>query len=125
MGVFQNKLNKIIATPTESSEQKTLVRWARLHKLFIIHIANEGKRSPRSGASLRDMGMSAGFPDLFLPYPRGEFHGLFIEMKRINGHGPTKNQDLWLKNLNTLGYYACVSYGWEEAAREITNYMKL
>jgi len=42
----------------------------------LVHIPNEGKRSPRSGKKLKDVGLRAGFPDFFMLNL-----DLFIEMK--------------------------------------------
>ena len=77
--------------PTEAQEQSALVRWAELMRprfpelVLLAHVPNEGLRSPVTGARLKVQGMKRGFPDLILPVPRGEYHGLFIEMKRVKG----------------------------------------
>lgn len=77
--------------PTESEEQQTLFRWAAMQcgkypeLALMFHIPNEGKRSWMTGGRMKAEGLKSGVPDIFLPVPRGEFHGLFVEMKRTKG----------------------------------------
>ena len=113
----------------ERDEQKALFEWARwqIGKYpeleYMFHIPNEGKRSARAGADLKRQGLKSGVPDIFLPVPRGEYHGLFIELK-YGKNKATKVQALWLDRLKSLGYQAVVSNGWENAARIIISYLQ-
>lgn len=68
-------------------------------------------------------GLKSGVPDIFLPVPRGEWHGLFIEMKRTKGGTVSDCQKLWLHDLRKQGYLTEVCRGWEEAARRIKSYL--
>lgn len=73
-------------------------------------------------------GTKAGVPDMFLAVPRGEFHGLFIELKRPIVKGEAKpvvspEQKRWLKELEAQGYMATVCYGWVEAKETIESYL--
>jgi hypothetical protein len=53
--------------------------------LIWFHVPNEGKRSVRTGAFLKRMGMLPGVADLVVIVPPGRCH--FLELKRpINGH---------------------------------------
>lgn len=112
----------------EDSEQMTLFRWAvfqsgkypELDLLF--HIPNGGKRGKSEAARFKAMGVKAGVPDLFLPVPRGGFHGLFIELKAPNGV-KSGNQDKWLKSLSAQGYSVHLCYGWEKASAVILEYL--
>lgn len=71
-------------TPTEHEEQVTLFAWFRMRHagMLMYAIPNGGARSSITGARLRDEGVLAGVPDIFLPCPSGGKHGLYIEMKR-------------------------------------------
>lgn len=68
------------------------------------------------------MGVKPGVPDLFLPVPRGKFHGLFIELKSSTGR-LTDNQRQWLQDLAASGYAACVCFGFDEAKNDILKYL--
>ena len=116
--------------PLEKDEQKALTRWVEFNRgrwpdlEMYIHIPNEGKRSPRMGAELKEMGMKPGFPDVFIFTARHGMHGMAIEMKRTKGGTVSPEQAKWIARLDRQGYAACVCYGWEEAAKVITRYME-
>lgn len=113
----------------EDTEQIHLFDWAAMQSgkypelLSLFHIPNGGKRDAREGARFKRMGVKAGVPDLFLPVPRGKYHGLFIELKAEGGK-VTEHQKEWLKNLAASGYAACVCFGFDEARRDIINYLE-
>lgn len=48
-------------------------------------------------------GLRRGVPDLCLPVPSGQFHGLFIELK-CGDNKPVREQLEWLRRLRLLGY---------------------
>lgn len=116
-------------TPTESEEQQTLFQWAAMQcgkypeLALMFHIPNEGKRSWAVGGRMKAEGLKSGVPDIFLPVPRGQWHGLFIEMKRTKGGTVSDCQKLWLHDLRKQGYLTEVCRGWEEAARRIKSYL--
>jgi len=68
-------------------------------------------------------GYKKGFPDLFIYEPRGEFHGLAIELK-VGYNKPTKEQLYWKKELTKRGYRAEICRGIDEALEVIDDYMK-
>ena len=119
-------LNKVKLS--ESAEQKLLVEWANLQSCkyselkMLVHVPNEGKRSPRTGAELKRMGLKAGFPDLGLLVPRNDKHGLFIEMK-VGRNKCTDNQKEWIRRLMEQGYEVKVCYSCEEAIQTIKKYL--
>lgn len=113
----------------EDTEQIHLFDWAAMQSgkypelLLLFHIPNGGKRNAREGARFKRMGVKAGVPDLFLPVPRGKHHGLFVELKSPGGR-LSDHQREWLQKLAGSGYAACVCFGFEEAVRDITNYLE-
>ena len=119
-----------IAAPLEHDEQTALIDWTMLQcgrwpelKLF-YHIPNEGKRSLAAARRLKQEGMKRGVPDNCLPVPRGQYHGLYIELKRVSGGRPTPEQLQWIEDLSAQGYLAVICKGWEEAARVIGRYLR-
>ena len=91
---------------------------------LLYHIPNEGKRSRSAGARLKSEGLKPGVPDLCLPVARGNYHGLYIEMKRM-GEKAEPHQQEWLHALRAQGYAALVCQGWESARSAIEDYMNL
>ena len=111
---------------TEKQEQITLFTWAayRSDLQLMFHIPNEGNRSVQHTMSLIRQGMKPGVPDIFLPVPKGKYHGLFIELKTDRGK-PTAEQKRWQTELLANGYAACVCRGFEEAKETIEWYLRL
>lgn len=95
-------------------------RYPALNLLF--HIPNGGSRDRREAFHLKQQGVKAGVPDLFLPVARGGFHGLFIELK-VKGNRPSEEQKKWIADLNAEGYRAVVCYGFDEARATIEGYL--
>ena len=117
--------------PTEDEEQMALINWARMQEKrypelrLLFHIPNGGSRGKAEAGRFRAMGVKSGVPDLFLPVARGPWHGLFLELKRTKGGRVSREQAAWIRDLGAQGYCAVVSYGWEEARREIERYLRL
>ena len=115
--------------PTESAEQQALFSWAEWASgkypdlLWMFHIPNGGARNAVTGARLRAEGVKRGVPDICLPTPRGEFSGLYIEMKRRKGGRVSENQSDWIAYLLTQGYCALECRGSEEAQAVIEGYL--
>lgn len=113
----------------EAAEQTALFRWAGLMSgqfpeiEMLYHIPNGGSRNKIEAAHLKQQGVKAGVPDLCLPVSRGEYHGLYIELK-YGKNKPTENQKRWIKLLRSQNYKAEVAYGWEEASKIILEYLK-
>lgn len=115
--------------PTESQEQQALFRWAAYNRgrhpelRLMYHIPNEGKRPTPTGARMRSEGLRKGVPDICLPVPRGPYHGLYIEMKRVKGSRVSNEQKQWLRDLTDQGYMAVICNGFEAARGVISNYL--
>jgi hypothetical protein len=116
--------------PTESEEQQALFTWAALQRgrypeldlLFVI--PNGGLRHKATAGRLKAEGVKAGVPDVCLPVARGEWHGLYIELKRVRGGKGRDGQERWLAELRDQGYYTAVCHGWMEAMRVIMKYLE-
>lgn len=108
--------------------QAALFKWAkyasarhpRLNLMFAI--PNGGAREAITGAMLKAEGVKPGVPDLFLPFPIGPYHGLFLEIKTAKGR-LTPEQRRWLIGLQTQGYAAVIARGLDESIDTITRYI--
>lgn len=119
-----------VPTASESVEQICLFRWAAFSSgamselELLYHIPNGGKRDITTAKRLKAEGVKAGVPDICLPVPSGGYHGLYIELK-AGKNKTTENQDRWLQALEENGYFTAVCYGWKEASKAITDYLKI
>ena len=115
--------------PTEAQEQAALMQWLayaeiRCPELRLCHaIPNGGSRNPIEAKHLKEQGVKAGIPDLFLPCARGGWHGLYIEMKRRKGGRVSVEQKKMILALRDQGFRAEVCEGWERAKNLIEVYM--
>lgn len=114
--------------PTEAQEQTTLFQWAayrrELELRSMFAIPNGGSRNPIEARHLKEQGVKAGVPDIFVPCMRGGYGGLFIEMKRQKGGRLSEDQKKMIDNLRCCGYRVEVCEGWEKARDVITEYMQ-
>jgi hypothetical protein len=125
------KLIRLI--PPEWEEQRALVRWIRLQPLIADHIVklnNEGKRTLIQGHLLKLGGLCTGGSDLFLAYPSGIYHGLWLEMKRNKKYMPCEmrtptwiGQLRFLDKMRSVGYAGHIVYGWEAGRQIILDYL--
>jgi hypothetical protein len=108
--------------PLEDDEQIMFVVW--LKKRLILHFAvmNGSKRSLAYAAKCKRMGLAAGVPDLIIPVPNGQYHGLAIEMKRTKGGVTSESQRFWLDALKLNGWQAVIARGCKEAIRLTEEY---
>lgn len=113
---------------TESNEQIAAMDWLRLQHpdvaLHTMHIGNERKSSYYAGYIMKRMGVLKGASDIFMAWPSGGYHGLFIEVKSQIGK-PTPEQKIFLERMNAKGYHACLCYGADEMMSTITWYLNL
>lgn len=103
----------------ESRLQSACVKWFRLQYpyLLLFAIPNGGKRSLIEAKIMKGEGVLAGVADLFLSEPKGEFHGLYIEMKVDKGQ-QTDNQKWFEQKAKERGYQYVVS-------RSLDNFMEV
>ena len=75
---------------------------------------------------LRAEGVRAGVPDVMLAVRRGQWGGLFVELKRADrSNHATPEQAAWLERLRSYGYMAVVAYGAQEAINVIEHYLEV
>ncbi len=120
---------RIAAAGTEHANQSALFAWiATQAKWPLLNLAfsipNGGLRNKATAARLKAEGVKAGVPDIFLPLARGQYHGLFIEMKVGRGRANTA-QARMLVTLMEQSYCGRTCWGWEEARDTLNWYMEL
>lgn len=115
---------------SEDTEQINVVSWAnwnanRYPELrWLFHVPNGGSRNKQEAVKFKQMGVKAGVSDLCLPYPKGIYCGLFIEMK----YGNNRQQDTqkeFLAAMATAGHFVATCYSAEEAIKVIEEYLEL
>lgn len=113
---------------TEAQEQEALIEWCELNKgrypelAKILHIPNGGYRTPAEAAHFKRLGVKAGVPDLLLPYPVGDHHGLWIEMKSETGRASSLQKE-WIEKLRAFGYAAYVCVGFKAGQDCLVSYL--
>lgn len=116
--------------PYEAQEQSTLFQWARLMEgrypelALMFAIPNGGSRHKLEAVNLKRQGVKKGVPDIFLPAVRGNWHGLFIELKRRKGGVVSVEQKAWGKDLAREGYVVATCPGADAAINIIQGYLK-
>lgn len=88
-----------------------------------FHCPNEGRRGLIEGRILKRMGLRAGVPDIFIACPRGDYHGLFIELK-IKPNRPSVTQKAFMEKLRKKYYMTAVCYSFEEVTACLEAYLK-
>lgn len=116
----------------EHAEQVSLMQWWSLQcrrfgipEQLLFAIPNGGQRNIITAKRMKDEGVRAGIPDLFLAVPRGKFHGLFVEMKKSQGGVVSDAQKACMEMLSNNGYCVTVCHGFIEAKTAITAYLDL
>lgn len=117
------RIVKLQKVATEEHEQIVFVTWLLKQGYKPSASANGGKRNLFEAMKFKRMGVSAGYPDVFVPLPTPKYHGFFVEMKRIKGGKVSEAQLEWLQYLRDKGYFAEVAHGALEAKEMFNNYL--
>lgn len=116
------------AIRSEDTEQINVMEWARwnVNKYpelkWLHHIPNGGSRNKREAVKLKQMGVKAGVSDICLPYPKGIYCGLYIEMKFGNNR-KTAEQKEFLQDMANAGHFVATCYSAEDAVNVIITYL--
>lgn len=98
-----------------------IVSKKKKHYALIHAIPNGGARDAVTGARLKAEGVLSGVPDVFVPFARGGFHGMYIEFK-ANKRKMTDNQVWFAENVRKLGYAHHVVFSARAAFDLLENY---
>lgn len=84
--------------------------------------SSKGKRYNPHASSRRAEGMKGGVPDVFLPVPRGDYHGMWVEMKYGRNY-LSEEQINWCAALVEQSYRVDVWYSAEDAFEALCEYL--
>jgi len=123
-------MNMRYAMRSEDTEQINVVSWANWNAnhypelRWLFHVPNGGSRNKQEAVKFKQMGVKAGVSDLCLPYPKGIYCGLLIEMK----YGNNRQQDTqkeFLADMAAAGHFVATCYSAEEAIKVLEEYLEL
>lgn len=115
--------------PSEHDEQVALFEWAYLAQgrwpelAMLYAIPNGGHRHKAVAAKMKAEGVKAGVLDICLPVPRGQYHGLYVEMKKQKGGRLSDAQKWWKNMLLSQGYQVKVCHGADQGIDAIGEYL--
>jgi hypothetical protein len=113
-----------VPVPSEELEQRALAAWLDNAGILFYAVPNGGWRNKATAAKLKASGVKPGVPDLVIAEPRGGYHGLYIELKRVKGGAVSPAQKEWLSALSARGYKAVVRKGAKAAVKTIIEYLR-
>jgi len=118
---------KPLFNPLEHDEQVQFFNMAKSmlkpeHFALLWAVPNSAKRSFAVAKYMTTEGLKSGVPDITFAYPSGQYHGMFIEMKRRHGGEVSPQQQVTLDLLSQMGYKAIVCRGCDEAIEELMSY---
>ena len=91
--------------------------------LLLFAIPNGGQRHLSVAAKLKAEGVLSGVPDLFLAFPSGEYHGLWLELK-VGKNTLTDNQKMMFGRLSEQKYKCVEIRSIEDFSSEVEEYLK-
>ena len=124
---------------SEFSHQTALFAWAayaigKYPELEYFHAIKNEERSGNviAGARAKQSGIKKGVSDTFLPVRRGDYSGLYIEMKKPSAKpkkktsmgGVTKEQLKFGSFVQSQGFGFVVCYSWEDAKNILIQYLE-
>ena len=93
------------------------------YNVLWCHVANERKTSVLAGAKLNRKGVLPGVCDCLIFEPRGNYHGLFIELK-VKGGKLSDYQKTFIAKANERNYKAVVCWSIDEVEDTLKEYLK-
>lgn len=123
-------MNTKNALRSEDTEQISVMQWADQHTgkypelKWLHHCPNGGSRKRKEAVKLKQMGVRAGVSDLCLPYPRGSYCGLYIELKYGNNRQQPSQKE-FLADMAAAGHFVATCYSAKDAVELIEEYLHL
>lgn len=113
--------------PLERAERAAVFAWRdlwipRIPALRMLYHSAQGELFRKSHGRPPIPGLSSGIPDINWPVPRGGYHGLWIELKRLRGGHLTDEQRWWQMNLRDQGHFVVTARGADRAIHWILRY---
>ena len=120
---------------TEHSHQAAFFCWLQNNKHlqpgfeFAYAVPNGGKRNKREAMNLVKCGVRRGVPDVVVPIPCGQYHGLYIEFKKpslersMKGTVTDEDQIKYRDYLISSNYGYFVAFSYLQAIDATINYL--
>ncbi|QPX75011.1 putative VRR-NUC domain-containing protein [Serratia phage vB_SmaS_Rovert] len=113
---------------SEQKHQQAVMEFVRQElprelSLDIFAIPNGGSRNKLEAQNMKAEGVLSGVLDLFCSVPGGNYHGLFIEMKKPKGGEISLNQIDFINRKRSLNYLAFVCVDWFQAVNLLKWYL--
>ena len=131
------KAKTILKVQSEKDLQKMVCDYLKAQYpkvLFNSDMAGAMKLTIGQAVQISKLRSNKGYPDLAIYEPRGEYNGLFIELKKEgevlykkNGEAITEHVQEQINCINLLkakGYYAIMCIGFDETKMAIDLYLK-
>ncbi len=121
---------------SEHGHQSAFFCWAsqrvglepKLKLLFAVPNGGTRGSDPKSraiaGAMLKAEGVKTGVPDIILPVARRGYHGLYIELKKLEKWSTSAAQKAWREDLTAEGYLSALCLGWQQAVDCVKWYLE-
>jgi hypothetical protein len=105
--------------PSEHQEQIGFLSWFRktFPRVLIFAIPNGGKRNIGVARKLKDEGVVAGVPDLFIPQ-----WNLWVEMKTIKGRLSSEQREV-IERLEHANHTVVIGQGAMDASRQVLQHI--
>lgn len=129
--------DQLAKSGTESGHQRAVFCWAALNQnrwpelKWLHHIPNGGSRGDDAksrairGGALKAEGVRTGVADICLPVKRGEYSGLYIEMKKPGKIKTTSAEQKEFGDfVKAQGFGWVVCDNWESAVQVIQEYLQ-
>lgn len=118
--------------PREDVEQIALMNRVKRNEgkhpdlKLVFCVPNGGWRHKAVAKLFKALGVRPGVPDLCAPVPRGEWGGLFIEMKRLfGGDEDDLDQKFWAEELRKRRFRVVMCRGCDEAWSTLITYLEI
>lgn len=125
--IKKSSVKRKVDPSSEANQQEIVIRYLKLAYPTALYCASAGgmRTSYLQAIKMKRTGYVKGFPDLFIYEPRGEFHGLAIEMKKEKGGTVSPEQKEWQEQLRDRNYLSYICKGAEDAIKKIDEYFKI
>ena len=110
----------------EALIQEAVINYINAQYPGTLYCASAGgvRTSMKQAIKMKRTGYVKGFPDIFIYEPKGQWHGLAIEMKTAKGV-MSQHQKEWQNELIKRGYIAVTCKSFDQAQIIIDEYLAL
>lgn len=110
-------------TDSEAQIQTRVSEYLRSKGVLFSATTGGVAYKPHQLVNMRKRGYNNGVPDIIVFEPRGDSHGLCLELKSKTGR-IRPAQRVFIADLKGRGYTATVAYSYEDAKEVIDNYLE-